>query len=84
MIRSLPERLKGRDRAQTRGGNLIALFVGILVAVLVGVGVVIPVTEDVIASSNVTGMAATIVGYVPELLALVLLIAVAAPLMNRF
>ena len=49
------------DRAQS--GNLVSLVIGIAVAVIVGVGVAIPITNDVLASSNITGLTATIVGF---------------------
>lgn len=46
--------------------------VGVILAVIIGiilsVGVAIPVSQDVIDDSNLTGLTATIVGFVPVFL----------------
>jgi formate-dependent nitrite reductase membrane component NrfD len=57
--------------------GLVGAFIAVLVAVIVGVGVVIPVISDTISNSSVTGMTATILNYLPILLAVVLLVAIA-------
>jgi len=57
--------------------GLVGAFIGILVAVIVGVGVAIPVTQDTIANASLVGTTATIVGYLPLLMGVVLLVAIA-------
>lgn len=71
------------DRAQMGGGNLIRLVIGIAVAVIVTVGVAIPITNDVIASANLTGLTATVVGFIPVMLGVLIFVATVAPIMNR-
>lgn len=69
------------NRAQS---NLVQLFLGIAIAFIVGVGVAVPILNDVIASTNFSNsMTETVVGYVPLFLGLLLLVAVAAPIMRR-
>jgi len=70
----------GMDRAQ---GNIGSLFIGIMVAAILGVGVAIPVIIDVINNSNVTGTTATVLNLVPLFVGLLLLVALAGPLMRR-
>ncbi len=72
--------LAGSDRAQ---GNIGGLFIGILVAAIIGVAVVIPVVNDVIDDSNITGTELTVIELIPLFVALLLLIALAGPLMRR-
>jgi len=70
----------GSDKAQ---GNIGSLFIGIMVAAILGVGVAIPVILDVINDSNVTGTTATVLDLVPLFVGLLLLVALAGPLMRR-
>lgn len=74
--------LAGR-RGQTRTSNLVGLFIGILIAAIVAVNVFIPVVNDAIASSNVSGTEKTILDLLPLFAALLVMIALAAPLMSR-
>jgi len=67
-------------RAQT---GLVGAFIAVLVAVIVGVGIVIPVITDTIENSSITGMTATILNYLPILLAVVLLVAIAGLISMR-
>lgn len=76
--------LKPGNRGQAGGGNLVSLFIGVMIALVVAVQVVIPVINDAIASSNVTGTTATILGLVSTFIALLVLLAVVSPLMRRF
>ncbi|RDZ65966.1 hypothetical protein C5B90_06360 [Haloferax sp. Atlit-12N] len=71
---------RSEDRAQT---NLVGLFIGLMIAAIVAIQVFIPVVNDAIASSNVSGTEATILGLLPLFAALLLLIALASPLMRR-
>lgn len=59
-------------------GGLAAAFIGILVAVIVGVGVAIPVVNETVNNASVTGTAGTILGYLVVMMALVMFVAVAA------
>lgn len=68
------------DRAQT---NLVGLFIGLMIAAIVAIQVFIPVVQDAINNSNVSGTSATILGLLPMFAALLLLIALASPLMRR-
>jgi hypothetical protein len=69
-----------RDRGQ---GNIGSLFIGVMVAAILGVGVAIPVVLDIINQANVSGTTATILDLVPLFIALLLLVALAGPLMRR-
>lgn len=71
---------KARDHAQ---GNIGGLFIGIMVAAILGVAVAIPVVQDVINDSNVTGTTKTVLDLVPLFIGLLLLVALAGPLMRR-
>jgi hypothetical protein len=81
------ERLKSglRGFASDRSGqtNLVGLIIGITVAAIVGVAVAIPVMNDVIATANLSGTTATVVGLLPLFVGLMLLVAIASPLMRR-
>lgn len=76
----LKKLLGGRDRAQ---GNIGGLFIGVMVAAILGVAVAIPVVQDVINDSNVTGTTKTVLDLVPLFIGLLLLVALAGPLMRR-
>lgn len=80
-FRQLAAQHRGVDRAQA--GNLVNLVIGIAVAVIVGVGVSIPIVNDVIAQSNLTGLTATIVGFIPVMLGVLIFVATVGPIMNR-
>lgn len=75
------KRLARSTRAQ--GTNLTGLFIGLMVAAIVAVSVFIPVVQDAVNSANVSGNTATILNLLPLFAALLLLIALAAPLMRR-
>ena len=57
--------------------GLSGAFIGIMIAVIIGVGIAIPVITDTVENASLTGMTATIVNYLPLMLAVVLLVAVA-------
>lgn len=79
------ELMKLEKRKYDRGqSNLVQLFLGIAIAFIVGVGVAIPILNDTISSTNFSNtMTQTVVEYVPLFLGLLLLVAVAAPIMRR-
>jgi len=58
--------------------GLTAALIGVLVAVIIGVGVTIPVIQDVISTANLSGITATIVQYLPMMIAVVLFAAIAS------
>jgi hypothetical protein len=80
-LRERLAKLKQDSRAQ--GGNLSGLMVGIAVAAIVGIGVAIPVVNQVISSSSVTGITATVLDFIPIMLGLLIFVAAASPIMNR-
>lgn len=71
------------NRAQAGAGGLIRLVIGIAVAVIVAVGVSIPIVNDVIAQSNLSGLTALIVGFIPVMLGVLVFVATVSPIMNR-
>lgn len=77
----------GIDNPDTRHaraqGNLVSLVIGIAVAVIVGVGVAIPIVNDVLATSNITGLTKMIVGFIPVMLGVLIFVATVGPIMNR-
>lgn len=86
VIKSLLGGSDGRslgDDNRAQSGNLTGLIVGIAVAAIVGVGVGIPIINDVINSSNMTGITATVVGFIPVMLGLLIFVATASPIMRR-
>jgi VIT1/CCC1 family predicted Fe2+/Mn2+ transporter len=75
--------LRHANRGQMGSGNLVSVVVGVAVAVIVGVGVAIPIVNDVIASSNMSGITATIVGFIPVMLGVLIFVATVGPIMRR-
>ena len=63
--------------------GLVSAFISVLVAVIVGVGIVIPVITSTIQNASLTGMTATILNYLPILLAVVLLVSIAGLIAMR-
>jgi len=58
-----------------KGQSLVSTAIGILVAVIVIGAVAIPVIQDVLDTTNISGMAGDILGYVPLALGLGLFVA---------
>lgn len=68
----------------TRGQtNLVGLFIGLLIAGIVAVEVFIPVMNDAVNNSNASGNTKTILELLGLFAALLLLVALAGPLMRR-
>ena len=63
--------------------GLVSAFIAVLVAVIIGVGIVIPVINSTISNASITGMTGTILTYLPILLAVVLLISIAGLISMR-
>lgn len=76
-------RLAANDRAQAGGQNLVGLFIGLMIASIVAVEVFIPVILDASANSNVSGTTGRILDLLPLFAVLLLLIALAGPVMGR-
>lgn len=74
--------MRGDNRAQA-SGNLVSLVIGVAVAVIVGVGVAIPIVNDVLNTANVSGLTATIVGFIPVMLGVLIFVATVGPIMSR-
>lgn len=72
----------GDTRAQM-GGNMVSLFIGLLIAAIVVLQVFIPVVNDAIEDAGISGTEATVVELLPLFAVLLLLIALAGPLMRR-
>jgi len=58
--------------------NLVNAFIGVMVVVIIAIGVAIPIIQDVIGNSTLTGQSATLLAYVPLLLVVVIVVAVVA------
>lgn len=56
----------------------VGRMMGFLIYLIAVLGVGIPVSQDIIATTNLTGISATVVGFVPVFLALGGLVAAAA------
>jgi hypothetical protein len=74
-----------RDLRSDNSGqaNLAGLMIGLLIAAIIAIQVFIPVVNDAIASSNVSGTTKTILELLGLFAALLLLVALASPLMRR-
>jgi hypothetical protein len=60
-----------------QAGGLVTAFIGIMIAVIVGVGVAIPVVIETVDNLSIGGTAGTVLDLLPLMLALVLFVAVA-------
>lgn len=76
------QRFARDTRAQGRT-NMVGLFIGLLIAAIVAIDVFIPVILDAVSNSNASGNTLTILNLLPLFAALLLLVALAAPLMRR-
>jgi uncharacterized protein YacL len=56
------------------GQTIVAGIIGLIVAIIVIVAVGIPITTSVIATANLTGTTATVVGFLPLFLGLTALV----------
>jgi len=57
---------------------LVMGMIGAMIAVIIGVSVAIPVINETITDANLTGTTGTIIGYLPLILAIVILVAIVA------
>lgn len=79
-VEGLLAQFKLDNRAQS---NLAGLIIGITIAAVIGIAVAIPVINDVIADSNASGTTLTILDLLDLFVGLLILVAIAAPLMRR-
>jgi len=63
--------------------NISNLMIGVLIAGIIAIDVFIPTINSAIANSNVSGTTKTILGILGLFAALLVLISLASPLMNR-
>jgi hypothetical protein len=56
--------------------QVIKQFIGVMVVIIIGVGVVLPVIQNVTESAGLTGMTATIISYLSTFVAIALLLVV--------
>ena len=72
--------MKFNRKAQSLVGGLI----GVAIAVIIGVGVAIPIVQEVLndAATNITGLTRTIVVFIPVMLGVAILLGAVA-LFNR-
>jgi hypothetical protein len=64
-------------------GNLVGLIIGVTISAIVGIGVGVPIMNQVIADANLSGTTALIAGFIPVMLTLMVFVATAAPIMRR-
>lgn len=57
--------------------SLVDLFLGITVAVIVGVGVAIPIVEQVIANASLSGTTLLLAGFISLFIVLLIVVALA-------
>lgn len=57
-----------------KSGDLVGGVIALSIAVIVTVGVGIPITQQVIADGNLSGITATVVSFIPVFLALAILL----------
>ena len=60
-----------------RGAMTVEAIVALVVAIILLIGVAIPITQDVITDANLTGLTATIVGFIPVFIGIAGLVLVA-------
>lgn len=65
------------------GTNMVGLFIGILIAAIVVLQVFIPVVNDAIDDAALEGTVLQVAELLPLFASLILLIAMAGPLMRR-
>jgi hypothetical protein len=54
----------------------------VAIAAIVGIGVGIPIVNDVIAQADTSGILGTVLGFIPVMIALLVFIAAASPVMQ--
>jgi hypothetical protein len=70
----LDKGIEKKYKDNSGAGSMVSGLIGLFVAIVVIVAIGIPITNAVIATANLTGMPATIVGFLPLFLGLVALV----------
>lgn len=67
------------DKAYTRnsGGSIVAGMIALVIGIVMAVAVAIPITNEVVEDANLTGTTATVVEILPVFVALIPLVLVA-------
>jgi len=60
--------LDGDNMKHKKGAASIAGILAVVIGIILIVGVAIPVTQEVITNASLTGLTATIVGFIPVFL----------------
>jgi hypothetical protein len=68
---------------QSGNGSLPKVFIGLILAIVIGGGAALPITVELINTSGATGVLATILDIIPLFVALILLLVFAGPVMRR-
>jgi len=63
--------------------NLIATFIGLAIVIVIVVQTVVPIVQDAIANSNITGPAATLLNLVPFLIVVVIVLLIVSLMRSR-
>lgn len=71
-----------KNRGQINIGSAFTLLVSTFVLALIGVGIVMPIVNEVIAKAGIDGLTALIVGFIPVAVALIIFIGVVKPIMS--
>ena len=56
--------------------SLVQGLIGTMVAVIIGIGVAVPVTSSIVTSANLTGTDATLVGFITTLIITVIIVGI--------
>lgn len=68
---------KARQLAKAKKGAMTTSATGIVVFTILMIGVVTPIVQDLVDNSTVSGIAGTILGYLPVFIVLIVLVAYA-------
>lgn len=67
--------LYARSISCFKQGDITSGVIALAIAAIVTIGVGIPITQQVIDGSNLTGITSTVVGFIPVMMAVALLLA---------
>lgn len=62
-------------RTYLKQGDLTGAVIGLAVAAVVAIGAGIPIVQQTITAANLTGITATVVGFIPVMIAIACLVA---------
>lgn len=70
-MENLLERNVEKRFGSNRGASLASALVGLIIGIILSVGVAIPITQATVTDANLTGVSATVVGFLPVFVALI-------------